>query len=80
MEGTGTEGASDTAAAATVTATIVATSCCNPVASAAGCGGLLTAAALSALDALDEHRLVGTDVPDLSTLAGARKRTISAAL
>jgi hypothetical protein len=34
----------------------------------------------AALDALDERRLVGTDVPDLSTLAGTRSGTIGAAL
>jgi hypothetical protein len=39
------------------------------------------ATALSAaLDALDERLLVGTDVPDLSTLAGARSGTIGATL
>jgi hypothetical protein len=44
-------------------------------------GGSLAAAALSsALDALDERHLVGTDVPNLSTLAGARLGTIGAAL
>jgi hypothetical protein len=63
-----------------MTATIVATSCRNPMASAAGRGGLLAAAALSALDTLDERRLVGTDVPDHSTLAGVRSGTIGAAL
>jgi hypothetical protein len=47
---------------------------------AAGHGGSLAAAALSVLDALDERRLVGMDVPFLSTLAGARSGTIGAAL
>jgi hypothetical protein len=56
------------AVAAAVTATIVATSYCDPVASAAGRGGSLATAALSALDDLDERRLVGTDAPDLSRL------------
>jgi hypothetical protein len=60
-----------------VTATIVATSCRYPVASAAGRGGSLTTIALSALD---ERRLVGTDVPDLSTLEGARSGTVGVAL
>jgi hypothetical protein len=41
---------------------------------------LLAAAVLSALDTLDERRLVGTDVPDHSTLAGVRSGTIGAAL
>jgi hypothetical protein len=50
------------------------------VASAAGRGGSLATAALSVLDALSEHRLVGTDVPDLNTLAGTSSGTISAAL
>jgi hypothetical protein len=44
-------------------------------------GGSFAAAALSAaLDIFDEHRLVGMDVPDLSTLVGARSGTIGAAL
>jgi hypothetical protein len=69
------------AVAATVAATAAATSCCDPAASAAPRGGSLAAAALStALDALDECRLVGTNVPDLITLAGARSGTIGAAL
>jgi hypothetical protein len=68
------------AVAAAVTATVAATSCRDPVASAAGRGGSPATDALSALDALDEHRLVGTDIPDLSTLAGARLGTIGTAL
>jgi hypothetical protein len=60
-----------------VTATIVATSCRDPVASAVGRGGSLATAALSALD---ERRLVGTEAPDLSTLAGARSGTNGTAL
>jgi hypothetical protein len=60
---------------------VAATSCCDPAALAAPLGGSLAVAALStAFDALDERRLVGTDVPDLSTLAGARSGTIGAAL
>jgi hypothetical protein len=60
---------------------VAATTCCDPVASAPPCGGSLAAAALfAALDTLDERRLVGTDVPDLSTLAGARSGTIGASL
>jgi hypothetical protein len=50
------------------------------VASATGRDGSFATAALSALDALDERRLVGTDVPDLSTIAGARSGTIGTAL
>jgi hypothetical protein len=68
---TGSGGTAGAIVAATVAATAAATSCCNPTASAA-----LSAA----LDALDERRLVGTDVPDLSTLAGARSGTIGTAL
>jgi hypothetical protein len=68
------------AAAAAVTAAIVATSYRDPVASAAERGGSLATAALSTLDDLDERRLVGTDAPDLSTLAGARSGTIGDAL
>jgi hypothetical protein len=50
------------------------------VASVAGRGDSLAAAALYALDALDERRLVGTDVPDLNTLAGEGSGTIDATL
>jgi hypothetical protein len=63
-------------ATAAVTATVVTTSCHE----AAGRGGSLVASSLSALDALDEYRLVGTDVHDLGTLAGMRSGTIGAAL
>jgi hypothetical protein len=46
-------------------------SCCDPVATAVPRGGSPIAAALhAARGALDEHRLVGTDASDLSTLAG----------
>jgi hypothetical protein len=78
--GTGAGGTPDEAVAAAVTATVTATSCRDPVASAAGHCGSLATAVLSSLDALDERRLVGTDVPDLSTLAGAWSGTIGAAL
>jgi hypothetical protein len=44
-----------------------------------GRGGSL-GAALSALNALNERRLMGADVPNLSTLASARLGTIGAAL
>jgi hypothetical protein len=73
--GTSAGGISDTVVVAAVAATTVATSCCNPVTSAVGRCGSLAAVALSILD---ERRLVGTDVPDLSTLAGARSGTIGA--
>jgi hypothetical protein len=64
-----------------VAVTAATTSCCDPAASAASRGGSLAAAALSAaLDALDECRLVGTDAPDLSALAGARGGTVDATL
>jgi RecB family exonuclease len=46
---------------------------------AALCGGSLAAAALSvARGALDERRLVGMDVSDLSALASARAGTVGA--
>jgi hypothetical protein len=77
----GAGGTSDTAVAAPVAATTVTTSCRNPVASVTSRGGSLAAAALpTACDALDERRLMGTDVPDLSTLAGARSGTVGATL
>jgi hypothetical protein len=69
------------AVAATMASTTAATSCRDHVAPAEPRSGSLAATALSAAhDALDERRLVGTDVPDLSTLAGARSGTIGAAL
>jgi hypothetical protein len=43
-------------------------------------GSLVTAALPAARAALDEHRLVGTDASDLSTLVGARAGTVSATL
>jgi hypothetical protein len=67
-------------AATAVAATMFATSRRNPVTSAAGRDGSLAATALAALDSLNKRRLVGTDVPDLSTLAGARSGTIGVAL
>jgi hypothetical protein len=77
----GAGGTANAAVAATVADTKVAAFCRNPVASVAPRGGSLAAAALSAArDALVEKRLVGTDVPDLSTLAGARLGTVGAAL
>jgi hypothetical protein len=64
-----------------VACTTAATSCRGLVASAAPRGGSLTTTSLSAaLDTLNERRLVGTNVPDLSTLAGVRSGTIGAAL
>jgi hypothetical protein len=74
----GPGGTAAAAVAATVAATATATSCCSPAASAAPRGGLLVAATHPA--ALDERRLVGTDVPELSTLVGARLGTIGAAM
>jgi hypothetical protein len=66
------------AVAATVASTTAATSCRDHVAPAEPRSGSLAATALSAAhDALDERRLVGTDVPDLSTLAGVRSGTIA---
>jgi hypothetical protein len=64
-----------------VVATIAATSCRNPVATAALCGGSFAAIELSvARDALDERRLVGTDMSDLGALVGARAGTVGATL
>jgi hypothetical protein len=64
-----------------VAATTAATSCRDPVATSAPCGGSLIAAALSATrGALDEHRLVGTDTSDHSSLAGARAGMVGATL
>jgi hypothetical protein len=69
------------AVAATVAATTATTSCRDPVATAASCGGSLAAVALStARSALDERRLMGTDASNLSALAGARAGTVSATL
>jgi hypothetical protein len=79
--GTDIEGTVDAAVAATAAAATVVTSCRNPAPLSAPRGGSLAATTLSAaLDALDERRLVGTDVPELSTLAGARSGMIGAAL
>jgi hypothetical protein len=78
---TGSGGTAGVAVAATVAVTAAAAFCYDPAASASPRGGSLATVALSAaVDALDERRLVGTDVPDLSTLAGARSRTIGTAL
>jgi hypothetical protein len=64
-----------------VTTASATTSCRDPVAATAPSGGSLVAAALSvARGALDECHLVGTDVPDLSALVGARSGTDNATL
>jgi hypothetical protein len=61
------------AAVADCCGSVVVVACCGPAATTALCGAPLAAAALSAAcDALDERRLVGTAVSDLSTLAGTR--------
>jgi hypothetical protein len=61
---------------AAVVAAAAAASCCSPVAVVVPCGGTPVAAALQAArGALDERRLIGTDVSDLSALAGARAGT-----
>jgi hypothetical protein len=79
--GTGAGGTADAVVAANVAATTAATSCRDPVATAAPCGGSLAAAALSVTrGALDERRLMGTDASDLSALAGARAGTVDATL
>jgi hypothetical protein len=62
-------------------AVVVATCCGSMVVSAPREGSLAVAIVLPVtLGALDEHRLVGTDASDLSTLAGARGGTVSATL
>jgi hypothetical protein len=74
---TGTGGTTDVE----VDAIVAATSCRDPVAMAAPCGGSLAAAVLSVTrGALYERRLVDTDVSDLSALAGARAGTVGATL
>jgi hypothetical protein len=75
-------GDTDVAAVVAVVAfAAVATSCCGPVATAAPHGGSPVAATLSAArGALNERRLVGTDVSDLSALAGSRAGTIGVTL
>jgi hypothetical protein len=77
-------GAGDADVAA-VTADVAAAadtaSCCGLVATTLAHGGLPVAAALATTRvALDERRLVGTDVSDLSALAGARVGTVDVAL
>jgi hypothetical protein len=69
-----------TVAAAAAAATVVP-SRCGLVATAVLHSGSLDAAVLATVcGALDERRLVGTDVSDLSTLAGARAGTVGVAL
>jgi hypothetical protein len=67
--------------AVVVTAAVAAASCRDPAAMSVLCGGSVAAVALPATrGALDERRLVGTDAPDLSTLAGASSGTVGATL
>jgi hypothetical protein len=69
------------AVAAVVSAVADAASCCGPVATAVARGGSPVAAALpAARGALDDRRLVGTDVSNLRALAGARAGTTGATL
>jgi anti-sigma-K factor RskA len=64
-----------------VTAAAAVASCCGSVATATPRGGSpIVAALFVARNALDEHRLVGTDAPDLNILAGARLGTVSTTL
>jgi hypothetical protein len=77
----GTGDANVSAVAATVAAAADAASCCGPVATVVARGGSPIAAALpAARDALDDRHIVGTDVSDLSALAGARVGTTCATL
>jgi hypothetical protein len=75
-------GDTDVAAAiAVAAAAAVAAPCCSPVAIAVPHGGPSIAAVLpAARGALDERRLVGTDISELSALAGARAGTVSVTL
>jgi hypothetical protein len=70
-----------TAVAAAVAAATNAASCCGPVATTVARGGSPVAALLPATrGALDDCRLIGTDMSDLSALAGARAGTTDAIL
>jgi hypothetical protein len=75
-------GDADVAAAVAVVATATAAvPRCGPVATIVPRSSSPVAAALAAAcGALDVHRLVGTTVSDLSTLAGARAGTVGATL
>jgi hypothetical protein len=67
--------------AAAVAAAAASASCCGPVATAVGRGGSPVAVAPpAARGALDERHLIGTDVFDLSALAGARARMVGVTL
>jgi hypothetical protein len=59
-----------------MTAVVAFATCCGSVAAATLCGASLVAATVFTVTrgALDERRLVGMDVSDLSALAGARGR------
>jgi hypothetical protein len=79
--GVGAGGAGVTVVAAAVAAAAAPAFCCGPMATVVGCGSSPVAATLPATrGALDEHCLVGTDVSDLSALAGARAGTIGVTL
>jgi hypothetical protein len=69
------------AVAAAVAAAATVASYCDPVATTALHDGSPVVAALpAARGTLDERRLMGTDASNLSALAGARARTVSATL
>jgi hypothetical protein len=69
------------AVTAAVAVAAAAASCCSPVATAVQRGGSPVAAALpAARGALDERHIVGTNVSDLSALAGTRAGTVDATL
>jgi hypothetical protein len=72
----------DVAVVAAVVAVVAdATFCCSPVATGVARGGSpVTAALPAARGALNDRRLVGTDVSDLSALAGTRAGMTGATL
>jgi hypothetical protein len=81
MVRTGAGDADVTAVAATTATAADGASCYGPVATtvARGCSPV-TAAAPTTRVALDERHLIGTDVSDLSALAGARAGMVGVAL
>jgi hypothetical protein len=67
--------------AVVVTADTATAPCCDPAATSVSRGGSVASAVLPAdCGTLDERRLVGMDVSDLSALAGTREGTVSATL
>jgi hypothetical protein len=79
--GADVDGAGVAVVAVAVAAAAATASSCGPVVAVVGHGGSPVAAAPpAACDALDERRLVGIDVPDLSSFAGVRAGTDDATL